>query len=537
MSRRGIVLTLTAFALSSTLMLAQTNKLTKAQEDAAKREKEGNYLKKWPDQEVPYIINSEEGDVFKKLKTDEERESFIEAFWFRRDPSPDTLDNEYRDEYYRRIAVANEKFTSGIPGWKTDRGRIFIMHGEADEVQTYAMGGTYIRDIEEGGGRTSTFPFERWRYRHIEGMGNNIILEFVDSSMSGEYRLEYDPNAKDALLHVPGVGLTEYEERNGLDKADRLNRDFAMAGTPFGATTGRRSQFDMLEDYYRIQQAPTIKYADLSAIVTAKVSYNVLPFNYRADLLNLTENEVMVPITVQVPEKSLSFKEEYTQDGTKGMRAVGKISGQIVDLTGKTVRRWDDTFEVVRLAAQMNPDAVHVYQKVLYMQPKLYRLFLVVNDLKSNHNGTLDTRLALKRFPDGNLDASSLILADLVEPLPPRAVETAWRIGNLKVRPNVTRVFRRETAMNVFAQIYNLKLDETTHKPSVETEILISRDGQEVRRIVGDKAELASAAQQMNFIKEIPMKDLEPGQYSIQVKITDKLAGLPVVLNDKFTVR
>jgi GWxTD domain-containing protein len=536
MSRRGIVLTLTAFVLSSALMLGQNGKLTKAQEDAAKREKEGSYLKKWPEQEVPYIINSEEGDAFKKLKTDEERESFIEAFWNRRDPSPDTLDNEYRDEYYRRIAVANEKYTSGIPGWKTDRGRIFIMHGEPDEVQTYAMGGTYIRTPEEGGGRTSTFPFERWRYRHIEGMGNNIELEFVDSSMSGEYRLEFDPNAKDALLHVPGVGLTEYEERNGLDKADRLNRDFAMAGTPFGATTGRKSQFDMLDDYYKIQQAPTIKYTDLAAIVTAKVSYNVLPFSYRTDLLNVTEDEVMVPITIQVPEKSLSFKEEYTSDGTKGMRAVGKIQGQVVDLTGKTVRRWDETFEVVKLAAQMNPDGVHVYQKVLYMRPKLYRLFLVVNDLKSNHNGTIDTRLALKRFPEGNLDASSLILADIVEPLPPRAVDTTWRIGNLKVRPNVKREFRRQDSMNVFAQIYNLKLDET-HKPSVETEILISRDGQQVQRIVGEKAEVASAAQQMNFIKEIPMKDLEPGQYSIQVKITDKLASLPVVLTDKFTVR
>jgi GWxTD domain-containing protein len=537
MSRRGIVLTLTAFVLSSTLMLAQTNKLTKAQEDAAKREKEGNYLKKWPDQEVPYIINSEEGDAFKKLKTDEERESFIEAFWHRRDPSPDTLDNEYRDEYYRRIAVANEKFTSGIPGWKTDRGRIFIMHGEADEVQTYAMGGTYIRDPEEGGGRTSTFPFERWRYRHIEGMGNNIILEFVDSSMSGEYRLEFDPNAKDALLHVPGVGLTEYEERMGLDKADRLNRDFAMAGTPHGATTGRRSQFDMLEDYYKIQQAPTIKYKDLEAIVTAKISHNVLPFSYRYDVLKLTEEQVHVAITVQIAEKDLSFKEQYTSDGTKGMRATGRISAQITDLTNKPVARFEDTIEVLNLAAQMNPDKVHVYQKVLYLTPKLYRLFLVVNDLKSNNNGTVDTRLALSRFPEGNLSASSLILADLVEPLPPRSVETAWRVGNMKVRPNVKREFRRDKNMNVFAQIYNLKLDEKTHKPSVDTEIIISRDGQEVRRILDESAEVASAAQQMNLIKEIPMKDFEPGQYSIQIKVTDKLASLPVVLNDKFTVR
>ena len=537
MSRRGIILTLTAFVLSSVLTMAgQTNRQTPAQVRARQLEEAGTYLKKWPDQEVPYIINSEEGDAFKKLKTDEERESFIEAFWLRRDPSPDTLDNEYRDEYYRRIAIANEKFTSGIPGWKTDRGRIYIMHGEADEVETHAMGGTYIRDTDEGGGRTSTFPFERWRYRHIDGMGNNIILEFVDSSMSGEYRLEHDASAKDALLHVPGVGLTEFEERNGLDKADRLNRDHAVAGNSMGQDT-RISPFDRLQQFYDIQRPPEVKYKDLEAIVSAKISYNVLPFSYRADVIKLTEDQVHVAITVQVQEKHLTFKEEYMSNGQKGMRATGRISGRIEDLTGRVIKRIEDPIEIVKLAAQMNPEAIHVYQKVEYLPPKLYRLFLLMNDTKSNHNGTIDARLEIKRFPEGILSASSLILADLVEQLPPRAIETTWRIGNMKVRPSVKREFRRDQDLNIFAQIYGLKLDEKTHQPSVGTEVLITRDGQEVKRIVGEASKLASAAQQMNFIEAIPMKDLEPGQYAIQVKITDKLASLPLVLNDKFTVR
>src|SRR5688572_14777657 len=244
MKRRRTVLTLTAFFLCSLLtLMGQSNK---EKEQARQREESGNVLKKWPDQEVPYIIDSQEERAFKGLKTDEERENFIEQFWLRRDQTPDTADNEYRDDYYRRIAQANEKFSSGIPGWKTDRGRIYIMHGEPDEVQTYAMGGTYYRPPEEGGGVTSTFPWEKWRYRHIEGIGNNVQLEFVDSSMSGEYRLEFDPSAKDALLHVPGVGLTEFELANGLDKADRLNRDHAAFGNPLGQDT-RMSTFDRLQ--------------------------------------------------------------------------------------------------------------------------------------------------------------------------------------------------------------------------------------------------------------------------------------------------
>jgi len=538
MSRRGTVLTLTVFVLASVLTVTgQKNQPTKAQQQAKQKEEGGNYLKKWPQEEVPYIINSEEEDAFKKLKTDEEREQFIEQFWLRRDPSPETFDNEYREEYYRRIVQANEKFTSGIPGWKTDRGRIYIMHGPADEVETHAMGGTYLRDIEEGGGRTNTFPFERWRYRHIEGMGNNIILEFVDSSMSGEYRLEFDPSAKDALLHVPGAGLTEWEERNGLDKADRLNRDYASAGNPMGAGF-RGNWFDRLRDYNDIQKAPTIKFKDLEASVTAKISYNVLPFNFRADYLKVTEEQVMVPITLQVQEKHLAFKEELASDGSKVMRATGRIEGQITNLTGKVIQRIEDNFEVMRLAASMSPDGVQLYQKVVYLRPGLYRLFMLVNDAKSNNSGTIDTRLEVKRFPEGNLSASSLIMADMVDVLPPRYTNPEYRIGNLKVRPSVTKTFRPDQNMNLFAQVYGLQVDEKTHKPSVGVEVLITRDGQEVKKISDDIEDLSGAARQMNFIKEIAMKEFSPGEYQVVVKITDKLASAPLVLPaDKFTVR
>jgi len=537
MIRRGTVLTLTVLALTSVLtVVGQKNQPTKAQKQANDKEVSGNYLKNWPKEEVPYIITPEEQDAFKKLKTDEERESFIEQFWLRRDPSPDTVDNEYRDQYYRRIAEANEKFTSGIPGWKTDRGRIYIMHGPPDEVQTHAMGGTYIREIEEGGGRTSTFPFEKWRYRNIEGMGNNIELEFVDSSMSGEYKLEFDPSAKDALLHVPGVGLTEYEERNGLDKDSRLNRDFAVAGNLFGTGIRGKNQFDLIQQFNDIQRPPEVKFKDLEAKVSAFISYNILPFNYRADYLKMTDDQVMVPITIQVPEKYLTFKEETLADGSKGMRATGRIEGRITDLTGKTVERIEDSFEAFRLASQMSGDNVQLYQKTVYLRPKLYRLFLLVNDAKSNNSGTIDTRLEVKRFSDGTLSSSSLILADLVDALPPRAVNAMYGIGNLKVRPSVKREFRRDQNLNLFAQIYGLKLDPETHKPNVSTEVRISRDGQEVRRLQEDIKEVSGAAAQMNVIRQVEMKDFDPGVYQVELRVTDKIANAPLVLTDKFTV-
>jgi GWxTD domain-containing protein len=146
---------------------------------------------------VPYIISDAERFAFERLRTDEEREMFIQVFWQRKDPTPGTSENEFRDEYYRRIVLANQKYTTGgTPGWKTDRGRILIRVGQPDEIETHAAGGTYIRSDTNGAPvRTTTFPFERWRYRFIDGIGNNVILEFVDKDSSGEYRLEYDPQS------------------------------------------------------------------------------------------------------------------------------------------------------------------------------------------------------------------------------------------------------------------------------------------------------------------------------------------------------
>ena len=134
-----------------------TAKQIKAKEEALKKELLTPY-KKWMDEDVVYIISDEERKAFKQLNTDEEREQFVEQFWLRRDPTPDTEENEFKEEHYRRIAYANEHFASGIPGWRTDRGRIYIQYGPPDEIEAHSSGGSYERPMSEGGGETETFP-------------------------------------------------------------------------------------------------------------------------------------------------------------------------------------------------------------------------------------------------------------------------------------------------------------------------------------------------------------------------------------------
>jgi GWxTD domain-containing protein len=170
------------------------------QAELATRQDIATPYKKWLNEDVAYIITGEERKTFKALTTDEEREQFIDEFWLRRDPTPATPFNEFKQEHYRRIAYANEQFSTaaGLPGWKTDRGRIYITFGPPDEIEDRSAGGFYERPPEEGGGATTTYPFQQWRYRFLDGIGSNIVIEFVDPASTKEFRMTKDPSEKEA---------------------------------------------------------------------------------------------------------------------------------------------------------------------------------------------------------------------------------------------------------------------------------------------------------------------------------------------------
>src|SRR6266852_1282952 len=284
-----------------------TDRARKKREQRLRKELETPY-KKWLNEDVVYIITDEERQAWKRLATDEEREQFIEQFWLRRDPTPDTAENEFKEEHYRRIAYANERYASGIPGWKSDRGRIYITYGPPDEIEDHSSGGTYQRPPEEGGGTTSTYPFQQWRYRWIEGVGTNIIIEFVDPTMSGEFRMTMDPSEKDALLYVPNAGLTMSEQMGLSSKTDRFNRtDGTHLGTSFGGTPASMDEFERLERFAKLQKPPAVKFKDLEAAVATHITFNLLPVKVQADFIKVTNTSVLTNITMQFENKDLQF--------------------------------------------------------------------------------------------------------------------------------------------------------------------------------------------------------------------------------------
>jgi GWxTD domain-containing protein len=511
------------------------SKEEKRRQKAIQKEMETPY-KKWISEEVPYIITDEERSSFKKLSTDEEREQFIETFWERRNPSPGSPENEFKEEYYRRIAYANEHYASGIPGWKSDRGRIYIMYGPPDENESHPSGGTYVRPSEEGGGETSTFPFEQWRYRYIDGIGTNIILEFVDPTMTGEFHLTMDPGEKDALLHVPGAGLTQMEQMGQSSKRDRFTRTDGMTiGQGMGGTPESMEEFTRLDLYAKIFKPPEVKFKDLKAVVTTKLSAQMLPFDVRTDYIRVTEQTVLTPVTVQVSNSDLQFQ---NKDGV--MHGVLDIFGQISSLGGRIVNTFEKSLvlDVPQNEFQRYQDHKSVYQEALPLKPGRYKLSLVLKDDLNGHMGSMELGIIVPHYDEDKLSSSSLILADLIQPLPTSQVGSGpFVIGGTKVRPSVNGKFTRDQKLGIYMQVYNLGVDEKTHKPSLDVQYEILKDGKSILNQPEDPTNLKKASQQFTVEKTMPLGGLGPGKYTVQIKVTDNIKKQTVSPTATFEVR
>ncbi len=515
----------------------QNAKPDKKRTKALEKELDTPY-KKWLNEDVVYIIMPEERQAFLHLTTNEEREQFIEQFWLRRNPNPDSPENEFKEEHYRRIAYTNEHFASGIPGWKTDRGRIYIMWGPADEIESHPSGGTYERPPEEGGGSTSTYPFEKWRYRYLEGIGNDVNLEFVDPTMSGEYHLTIDPGEKDALLHVPGAGLTQLESMGMASKTDRfLNTDGTTMGKPLGGTPEGNNEFSRLELMAKIFQAPPVKFKDLEALVTSRIVRNQIDFQYRFDFLRITSDTVLVPITVEIPNRQLSFQEK---NGVQS--AVLNLFARISTLGGRVVQTFEDVVnrDVPSSLLQQSLKGQSIYQKAVPLRPGLYRLDVVLKDVNSGNVGVVNTRLAVPRYEEDKLAASTLILADEIQRVSSKDIGLGqFVLGDVKVRPRLNGSFAAADKMGIFLQVYNLKVDDKTHKANASIEYRITKDKEQQPVLKFDETsdQLPEHGEELTLEKSMTLGSLAPGKYKLEVRVTDNLAKQSISPSAEFTVK
>jgi len=488
--------------------------------------------RRWLDQDVPYIITKEERRAFMALQTDEERENFIENFWRRRDPNPDTEENEFREEYYERIAYANERFTSGIPGWRTDRGRIYIAWGKPDSIESRPSGGAYDRPAYEGGGTTTTYPFEVWFYRHLDGVGDGIEIEFVDPTGTGEYRIARNANEKDALLMVPGAGLTLSESLGLSSKGDRIS------GINSNNTYTREQDmpFRRLEIITALQRPPAVKYGDLQSMVggdSGVLDNNPLNFDLRVDFFRQSEERVVVTFTIQTPNRELQFENE---GGIQTAKL--NIFGRITAVSGKRSGIFEDavtTYATQEELATMR-DRKSVYQKAYTLTPGTYKVDVVVRDVATGNRGIINQGFTVPRYDDKSLSTSTLVLASTLRPTEERDIGAMFVIGNAKVIPNIEGVYKKGQDVGVYMQVYNAGIDQTTLRPAVDVEYVLTKNGKEVLRQPENWEGLSDSGQRLTLARLLPTGFLDTGEYEIKVMTRDKVSQQVVENKGKFRI-
>jgi GWxTD domain-containing protein len=534
----------TSSAQTNPLKRKLSDKEIREQQKELKQELKGPY-KKWMDQDVRWIITDQERKAFLGLSNDEERDAFIEQFWRRRNPDPESQDNSYREEVYRRIAYSDDHFAAGKPGWMSDRGHIYIAWGPPDSIDSHPAGGEYNRPMDEGGGQTQTYPYEIWNYRHLDGIGENIDVEFVDTCMCGDYHMTINRAEKDALLHVPGGGATLDESMGKAKKSDRFNGGLEQLGPgPLSAAQGGK-EFDRMEQYAKLEAAPMIKFKDMDEFIT---SHKVLtgpffPFDVRTDFVRVTDDTVLVPITLQIRNRDITYN---TKEGVS--RGVVNILGRVSTITGRIAQTFEDTVEVDE-PSELLPktlDSRSVYWKSLPLRPGHYRLDIVIKDVNNpDHIGTYARAFIVPEYDDDKLAASSLILADKMRQVPSKDIGTGqFVIGNTYIRPRVSGTaanpisYKRDQDLDFWMQVYNLKINPKTKQNEATVHYQVTDMGS--HKTLFESTETASKlnpnSDQVTLEKSMPLASLQPGKYQITISVNDGVSKQQLAQSAPFEV-
>ena len=519
MSRRGLAVSVLSFVILLTLsgLVWAQSRQTQTPEDKPRkvRTEPHQIFKEWI-KEVDPIITNAEREAFNKLRTDEEREQFIGIFWRNRDPNPDTEENEYKDEYYERVAYANQHFSSGKPGWLTDRGRIYLKWGKPDEIESHPAGGQYQRMSWEGGGSTTTHPFEKWFYRHLPGVGSGIEIEFVDPSGSGEFRIARNPFEKEA-----GPYSATPEDSSGYGVRNYMRH--------------QDSPFEVIELIKNLNAPPPITPNSSGGGITGTpvLEDNVLGFEIRPYYFFQSDGRVIAAFTIQTDNRELVF-----QDSGGLLTARLNIFGKVLTVTDNKLGAFEETVTTTATPDELAEakERKSVYGKALILTPGRYRIDVLVRDIVSGARGFQQLAFTVPKLDATKLQISSIVLAAKLESLKDQIGGNQFTIGLTKVVPNISGVYRRGAPVGVYLQVYNAGIDQTTLRPAVDVDYLLLKDGKEISKLTEDWTGMSDAGQRLTLARLIDTRNLAPGEYEIQIRIRDHVSGQTLSPSAKFTV-
>jgi hypothetical protein len=376
-------------------------------------------------------------------------------------------------------------------------------------------------------------------------VGDNLDLEFVDTCQCGDYHFTIDRSEKDALLHTPGGGQTQWEQMGKAKQSDRFKGGLESLGPGPGTASQQSKEFDRIELAAKIFAPPPIKFTDLEAFISEHKLLNgpVFPFDVRTDFVKVTENTDLVPITVQLRNRDITFQ---TKDGVS--KGVVNILGKVTTLTHKTVQSFEDTVEVEEPAELLEKslDRRSVYWKALPLPPGLYRLDIAIKDVNNpDHVGVYGRGIEVPTYHDEKLGTSTLILADEMNTVSSREIGSGnCVLGNTHICPRVSAnaatpvSFKRAQHLNFWMQVYNLHVDEATksNQATVTYQITDTESNTVILEKQLESKDLGAHSDQMTVEKSLPMAGLQPGKYKVTIKINDIISKQEIAQSAPFVV-
>jgi GWxTD domain-containing protein len=461
------------FSIESRAVSLQTGK---------KNEPLSKASRQWLEEVVPYIITPKEKEFFINLPNEEERGKFIETFWKKRDPNPQTPENEFKVEYYKRLAAANKLFSSGgITGWRTDRGKIYILLGPPKEIQ---------RDMNpqsQSNALVSVFPGpkETWQYWGLANPNLPYNMEFVfsDKFGTGNYVLE-----------------NTYRVDTGR------NRPFDASQITY--------QFDYQEMMAEAQKNPFEGFDKLKEVITTQVSYTHIPFQAEVFYFKGAEKKTFIPLALEIQPSTLTFKaiedKEYFSLGL--ILNVSNSLGQIIFERSK-----DLNFKIAGAGVNPRQEKPFLIETALNLEPGSYKLHLLVLDNFCGKVGTSHEDLIVPSFSSEELAVSDILLTSQA----PAALE---KTEQAREQTGARRVFRASEELNVYFEVYNLTLDPATGSNKFNVDYSFVQGGKVVTQV--PSASIKPTAEKDCRVQiSFRLRNFKAGEYALRIKVTDELSG------------
>ena len=466
----------------------------------------------WREGPVRYIITSTEDRQFQELQSVADRMRFIEMFWLRRDPLSATLVNEYRHEFWTRVATANRLFAESTkPGWKTDMGRYYILLGPPDDRDT-------TLEISSSVGRTGVRGAITWRYSHAPSprIGTGIVIVFTKDP-SGEFRAETDARLVDKIL---------------TDAINHPPPETTALGIPLPQLPPRLSEMQLMLDLGRLEEVPSEEDL-LTATVTAEEFFGVIPFSARYDFFASAGAATIVAVTLNIHPDPL---EPLRRTGAASYMIVGRIEPEPPEEGGaRAIFLREPDFSPSGHNADPEYHGPYIYQAVALLPPGKHRASFAAFDTLTRKIGSYSDLLEVPSFSAGTLSLSSLCLSQSIEPTPPGLSAAPYVIGHLKVTPRLIPAYRNGDTFAVYYQVYSALDDPATNSKNlrIEYQFLVNQGGTFIpigRSILFDS--VGNSAQGWSF----PLRNWPAAEFRLRVTVTDSLNGQTAVREVAFKV-